>query len=54
MSQPIKTTVRRASGVTIAPCTCKNDFQDKTYGKGLRVKNNRPAPNSPRCTVCGK
>lgn len=41
-------------------CTCKHEFQDKTYGSGVRVatptvkvsadKSNRDV----RCTVCGK
>ena len=33
-------------------CKCKNDFQDKMYGMGIRVCN----PNTKgghRCTVCG-
>jgi hypothetical protein len=39
------------NGVTIAPCTCKSEFQDATYGKGMRVKNN--GRGLVRCTVCG-
>ena len=26
-------------GTKILSCTCKSDFQDNTYGKGLRVHN---------------
>ena len=39
-------------------CTCKDEFQDKRYGKGRRVMNQAPAkgamPNRYRCTVCGE
>ncbi len=37
-------------------CTCKHDFQDKRYGKGVRIhtvggeKDRRVY----KCTVCGK
>lgn len=34
-------------------CTCKSDFQDKTYGKGVRVFNTTEK-ESIRCTVCGR
>ena len=49
-----KIEVRKASGVTISKCTCDHSYQDKLYGKGMRVKNNRPGNNPPRCSVCGK
>ncbi len=32
------------------PCNCKNSFQDKEYGKGIRVWN--PTKEGRRCTVC--
>lgn len=43
-------------------CSCGNDFQDKKYGKQLRVANEigKPKPVPPkgqmicRCTVCKK
>lgn len=36
-------------------CSCQSDFQDKRYGKGQRVHNERKDPKAgPRCTVCGK
>lgn len=38
----------------IAKCTCKHEFQDATYGKGMRVFN--PAGDKQsggRCSVCG-
>lgn len=35
---------------------CKHTFQDKTYGKGIRVMNpivkKATSPNTLRCTVC--
>jgi hypothetical protein len=43
-------------------CTCSHDFQDKTYGRGVRVANlvNKAKGGVPkgqavvRCTVCSK
>lgn len=35
----------------ILTCTCKSDFQDKTYGEGKRVGNE--CNKGLRCTVCG-
>lgn len=40
------------AGTTILRCDCKNTFQDKTYGKGMRVHN--IGVNKNRCTGCGK
>lgn len=34
------------------PCTCKNDFQDKEHGKGMRVHNPMKGGEKARCTVC--
>lgn len=38
-------------------CTCSGtpaaDFQDKTYGKGMRVMNSDMKKSSYTCTVCG-
>lgn len=40
----------------IKPCTCKDEFQDKTYGKGMRVfnynVNSKEKTVVARCTVC--
>lgn len=40
----------------IRPCACKNESQDKLYGKQRRVWNNAPSngatPSRYRCTVC--
>ena len=36
-------------------CTCENEFQDKAYGKGIRVHNIGQKDKSKRfayCTVC--
>ena len=44
------------SNTIVAPCSCKNKFQDGMYGSGRRVfnKNQRdPKKNEFRCTVCG-
>ena len=38
--------------------TCKSKYQDKRYGKGMRVHNERPPREGrtppPRCAVCGR
>ena len=37
-------------------CKCQNDFQDKKYGKGIRVHNecggSKKSRPDWRCTVC--
>lgn len=43
-----------ARGTTVSKCNCEHKFQDKQYGAGMRLKNNRPGDNKPRCTVCGR
>ena len=39
-------------------CTCKSEFQDEMYGKGVRLFNscgdNKGKVTVYRCTVCGK
>jgi len=35
-------------------CTCANEYQDKQYGKGIRIANTTGKTNTVRCTVCGK
>lgn len=37
----------------IAKCDCISEFQDKTYGKGNRIKNST-GNGGTRCSVCGK
>lgn len=39
-------------GCKIMVCTCKNEYQDKKYGKQQRVFNE--AIKGWRCTVCEK
>jgi hypothetical protein len=42
----------------ILACTCENKFQDKTFGKNMRVFNARKKGEKSaqlyRCTVCNK
>ena len=41
---------KKVHGSDVASCTCKSDFQDKEYGKGMRLMNR--TNNGLRCTVC--
>lgn len=34
----------------VRPCTCKHEFQDREYGRGMRVHN--LGKDKARCTVC--
>ena len=40
----------------VIQCTCKSEFQDELYGKGMRLANTmgKDKPSGYRCTVCGK
>lgn len=41
----------------ILKCNCSNSYQDKLYGKGMRIHNicsKDPRIKQARCTVCGK
>ena len=40
----------------IRPCACIHEYQDKQYGKGMRVHNLRGPKHKDEafCTVCGK
>ena len=42
----------------IKDCNCIREYQDKIYGKGKRVHNEKKPKNAGtkeyRCTVCGK
>jgi len=40
--------------VVIKRCSCKSEFQDKRYGKKLRVMNLMDDNKGFRCTVCEK
>jgi len=47
-----------ANGFVIRSCSCRSDYQDRAYGKGLRVHTKgsvktRATAYVPRCTVCG-
>ena len=40
----------------VMQCSCKSDFQDNLYGKGMRLFNLRDEkkhPGEATCTVCG-
>lgn len=40
--------------MAILTCSCKNEFQDKKYGKGKRVFNETNKDGKGyRCTICG-
>ena len=36
----------------ILPCGCEHEYQDKKYGKGMRVHNFTAKTETWRCTVC--
>lgn len=44
--------VQKMNSSIIAKCDCKSEFQDRKYGKGMRIKNSYTGGF--RCTVCGK
>lgn len=40
----------------LVKCSCKSEYQDKRYGKGIRIANRRdPSKHKgeAKCTVCG-
>ena len=37
----------------ILKCTCLSKFQDKEYGRKMRMCNNTETDCKYRCTVCG-
>ena len=39
---------------TIKKHDCKHEFQDKTYGKAMRLMNVSENKKTAKCTVCGK
>jgi hypothetical protein len=41
-----------AHGSTVKACSCKSDYQDRIYGKGMRLHT--VTGKGSRCTVCGK
>ena len=38
------------NGTFVAPCKCKNEFQDKAYGPRMRLFNK--CKDGGRCTTC--
>jgi hypothetical protein len=42
----------KSSGTVKKACSCASEYQDKLYGKQIRVFNVKPS--GARCTVCGK
>jgi predicted SprT family Zn-dependent metalloprotease len=52
VSTPKVKAVPKKTTTIIAKCDCVNEYQDKTYGKGMRAKNSKGTGY--RCTVCGK
>jgi hypothetical protein len=50
--------VHTSDNCVIAPCSCQHEYQDKRYGKGIRVHNRKgggaTGVKGHRCTVCGK
>jgi hypothetical protein len=38
----------------ILQCDCQNEYQDRKYGKGMRVHNQRGKTNNYRCSICLK
>ena len=39
------------TGTVILKCSCSSEYQDKRYGKGMRVHN--IGKEGRACTVCG-
>ena len=45
----------KAQGTAVIHCDCKNAYQDKHYGTGMRVHNVcGDKSQDARCTVCSK
>ena len=45
------------SDTILVKCKCSHEYQDKTYGVGIRLANvgiSKGASNKYTCTVCGK
>lgn len=42
-------------GTKLLSCTCKSEYQDRVYGKGMRVHNKSVSKLGTkfRCTICG-
>ena len=44
---------KRKDETMIIKCTCKSEYQDKVYGLGMRVHNEKKDHGEATCTVCG-
>lgn len=42
------------TNTVIKPCSCSNEFQDRTYGVGKRVWNRHTNTDGGTCTACGR
>lgn len=44
------------NGTRLIKCDCKDEYQDKSYGKGIRVHNlgGNKVTVTAKCTNCGK
>lgn len=40
-------------GSTVKKCSCSHEFQDKEYGKGMRLHSLSEDKKDAKCTVCG-
>lgn len=40
------------SGTKVLKCKCTSEFQDKVYGKGMRLHNVTEDKKKASCTVC--
>jgi len=47
---------KKTSGGKVIRCTCKHDFQDRTFGESMRFMNQTTKGDGKtyRCTVCAK
>ena len=47
---------RSASPPKVLECVCGSSYQDKRYGKDMRLHNPKASTNGTlwRCTVCGR
>ena len=41
------------AGTIVKQCTCVSSYQDKTYGKQMRLHNLKEDGKGGKCTVCG-
>ena len=51
-AKKLKTVGTIATRPKILRCSCKHEFQDNHYGKGMRLFNKTSKLDIYRCTVC--